>query len=145
MIKKIAHRGNIDGPKPELENSPEYIYEAIGYGFDVEIDIWLVNDVYYLGHSSPQYKVDDSFILEVIPYAWFHCKNLNILYRFLTMYRHARFFWHQEDDFALTSNGYIWAYPGKDTTGITILVHLDKFKEDQFQPKPFGVCSDFLL
>jgi hypothetical protein len=142
---KISHRGNIDGPKPELENSPEYIYDAIGYGFEVEIDIWLVDDVYYLGHSSPQYRVDDSFILEVIPYAWFHCKNLKILDKFLKMYSHARFFWHQEDDFALTSNRYIWTYPGKDTSDRTIIVHLDKFREDQFQPKPFGVCSDFLL
>ena len=31
----IAHRGNISGPNPKRENTPEYIEEAIEKGFDV--------------------------------------------------------------------------------------------------------------
>lgn len=37
----IAHRGNTRGPKPEKENQPEYILQAIHEGFDVEIDVWM--------------------------------------------------------------------------------------------------------
>ena len=35
----IAHRGNIDGPNPEMENNPQYIDKAIDSGYNVEIDV----------------------------------------------------------------------------------------------------------
>ena len=35
----ISHRGNISSKNTNRENSPEYIDEAIGQGFDVEIDV----------------------------------------------------------------------------------------------------------
>ena len=37
-MKLISHRGNIDGPQPDRENSPNYINEAIEAGYNVEID-----------------------------------------------------------------------------------------------------------
>lgn len=142
---KIAHRGNTKGPNTELENRPEYIYDAIDAGFDVEVDIWSIDGVLYLGHDSPQYMVDDSFVLSIIPYAWFHCKNIEMLDRFIKLKQLIRFFWHQEDDYTITSNGYIWAYPGKKITANTIIVHLDKFEDESFSVKPFAICSDFLI
>ena len=33
----ISHRGNISGPNPERENHPEYIFEALQAGYDVDI------------------------------------------------------------------------------------------------------------
>ena len=48
----IAHRGNIRGPNPERENSPDYIDEAIQSGYYVEVDVrmdaipvWIVDIV----------------------------------------------------------------------------------------------------
>ena len=41
----IAHRGNTRGPKPEKENQPEYILQAIQEGFDVEIDVWMFTHI----------------------------------------------------------------------------------------------------
>ena len=35
----IAHRGNVSGPNPEMENNPLYIDRALEKGYDVEIDI----------------------------------------------------------------------------------------------------------
>ena len=32
------------------------------------------------------------------------------------------FFWHQQDDFTLTNRGYIWTYPGKCITPMSIMV-----------------------
>ena len=32
----ISHRGNLSGKNEELENSPEYIMNALNYGFNVE-------------------------------------------------------------------------------------------------------------
>jgi hypothetical protein len=143
---KIAHRGNTRGPNPELENKPEYIFEAIQDGFEVEIDIWFQDgDGFYLGHDYPKYKIDEEFIPLVIPHAWFHCKDLLSLEKFINDYSHARFFWHQEDSFTLTSSKHIWTYPGKEIVSNTILVHLEEFNEDDFETKPFAICSDFLV
>ena len=54
-MKLISHRGNLEGPNPERENHPDYIYEAIQAGYDVEIDIWFVDGKFKLGHDEPQY------------------------------------------------------------------------------------------
>lgn len=142
---KIAHRGNTDGPKPELENNPEYIFNAIQSGFEVEIDIWSEDGSFYLGHEYPKYKIEEEFISLVIPHAWFHCKDLLSLEKLINKYPHARFFWHQEDFFTLTSSKHIWTYPGKEITNNSIIVHLDRFNEDDFETKPFAICSDFLI
>ena len=34
----IAHRGNVNGPNPELENTLEYINSAIDAGYECEIE-----------------------------------------------------------------------------------------------------------
>jgi len=66
---KIAHRGNTRGPKPELENSPEYISKAIEDGFEVEIDIWFQDgEGFFLGHDYPKYKIDEDFTVHKIEY-----------------------------------------------------------------------------
>ena len=48
----ISHRGNVNGKNQEYENNPEYILEAIGLGFDVEVDIWLYKTKLYFSHVS---------------------------------------------------------------------------------------------
>ena len=51
-------------------------------------------------------------------------------------------FWHQNDDFALTSQGYIWTFPGKKLHKNSVAV-----KPEQFDFKDieicYAVCSDF--
>ncbi len=55
----ISHRGNIKGPRPELENKPEYVKATLKKGFNVEIDVWFKKGEWWLGHDKPQYKVTD--------------------------------------------------------------------------------------
>jgi hypothetical protein len=55
-MKLIAHRGNINGSNPEKENHPDYINEAIKLGHNVEIDVWFINNKFYLGHDDPSKK-----------------------------------------------------------------------------------------
>jgi hypothetical protein len=81
----------------------------------------------------------------VIPHAWFHCKDLLSLEKFIAYYNNARFFSHENDPYTLTSSKHIWTYPGKVIAENTIIVHLDRFNEDDFKTKPFAVCSDFLI
>jgi hypothetical protein len=61
-MKFYAHRGNISGPKSELENTRAYIDEAFRNGFDVEIDVRYINGKYYLGHDKPQEEITKQFL-----------------------------------------------------------------------------------
>jgi glycerophosphoryl diester phosphodiesterase len=77
-MKIIAHRGNLKGPNPERENSPEYLLEAVEAGYDCEVDVWYDdNNQLYLGHDNPKYKVDHEFLNNKA--FWCHAKNLEAL------------------------------------------------------------------
>jgi hypothetical protein len=80
-IKLISHRGNINGPNKKLENSPNYIREALDHGFDVEIDVWVLDGKYFLGHNAPQYPVLEEFLQN--EKLWCHAKNLAALEQML--------------------------------------------------------------
>ena len=47
----ISHRGNINGKFESYENEPNYIDKALSLGYDVEVDVWFVDDNFYLGHD----------------------------------------------------------------------------------------------
>ncbi len=140
---KISHRGNTNGPNPEKENSPEYILDAIDKGFDVEIDIWVIDDSVWFGHDAPQYgPISEKFIEQILDVAWLHCKNLDAINWLKQYYPNAKYFWHQNDDYTLTSNGFIWTYPGKAATKNCIVVSLDENEELSYGI--YGVCSDWV-
>ena len=59
----ISHRGNLNGEEPEYENTTDYINNALSKGFECEIDVWFVKNEFYLGHDTPEEKIDIEFIL----------------------------------------------------------------------------------
>ena len=133
----ISHRGNITGPNIEMENHPEYIEKTLKMGYDVEIDVWCFGDGgYWLGHDKPQYHIDESFLHN--KKLWCHAKNIQGLYSMFEDNIHC--FFHQEDDVTLTSNGYMWTYPGKDLTKNSIAVLPSKKPKVEVA----GICSDFI-
>ena len=134
----IAHRGNTAGINIERENSPEYIHEALKKGFNVEIDVWLEKDKWFLGHDKPQYEIELTFLLH--NFLWCHAKNIEAFKEMLGRGVHC--FWHQEDDVTLTSNGYIWTYPGKKLTTKSICVLPEKTNYKNISCA--GICSDFV-
>ena len=139
---KISHRGNVNGPDLEKENSIEQIFIAIGKGFDVEVDVWVIDGLIFFGHDYPKYLIDDFIIKKIKDSAWFHCKNLEALLFFANNPVPYVFFWHQKDDFTLTSNGYIWTYPNKDITSSSIIVDLDlNYKYSNIIP--YAICTDY--
>ena len=139
-MKIIAHRGNVDGPSI-LENSPSSICYAIKSGFDVECDIRFINGDIYLGHSKPEHKIDVDFLHEISSNAWVHCKNLEALH-FLSDFKELNIFWHQEDDFALTTSKHIWTYPYNKLCKKSIMVMPpDSSVITDFDI--FGVCTDY--
>ena len=115
-MRYISHRGNLTGPNPDKENTPHYIKTAMSKGFEVEVDIWNFNGDFYLGHDTAEYKIEKSFLLDFSNDLWIHCKNLDALKSCirLSLDDHLNYFWHEKDRYALTSNGWVISYPGKD-------------------------------
>jgi hypothetical protein len=142
-MKLIAHRGLTEGPDAQLENRPQQIIQSLEQGYDCEIDVRYINGKWMLGHDNPDYEVDYEFLEQ--RGLWIHAKNLDALY-VLGADAKLNFFWHQEDDFTLTSQGYIWTYPDKLLTPNSIHVmpewHDPKF--ENLNMDCFGICSDYV-
>ena len=150
-MKLRAHRGNINGSNPLNENKPEYVEKAISLGYDVEIDIRYdtIDNNFYLGHDDPQYFVTQYWLAQYMGNLWIHCKNISALYYFSNNTGGYNYFWHQEDDFALTSKNYIWTYPGKSYTPKSVIVmpewNMNKNNfSDLLVYGCYGVCSDYV-
>lgn len=137
----IAHRGILDGPSEKLENHPDQIKKALDLGFDCEIDVWFLNDRWYLGHDEPQYSIAVDFLIN--NRLWVHCKNIEAL----SMCPNINRFWHQNDDYTLTWSNYIWTYPGKKLCNRSICVMPEWDLAPGVIPcgEYAGVCSDYIL
>lgn len=144
-MKIISHRGNINGPNKELENTPFGIDRALSLGFDVEIDVWFKDNKWWLGHDEPQYETDLSFISK--NGLWVHCKNLEALDKLVVGNYGLEYFWHEEDTVTLTSSNYIWTYPCKplvSTRSIAVMPELcDNYAFNLKEVDIFGVCTDY--
>jgi hypothetical protein len=140
-MKYISHRGNINGRIEESENRPDFIDDALKLGFDVEVDVWCVNDRLYLGHDNPENLVGVSWILERSKNLWVHCKNLESVVFLQSLGNdNIHYFWHQEDCITLTSKNYIWAFPGKQPIKNSIAV-MPEINNDDVS-NCIGICSD---
>ena len=142
MIEKfISHRANLYKKDNDRENKIKAIYEVIDAGFDCEIDLWHYNNKLYLGHDKPTDLINILNILEMKKNLWIHCKNLEALSFFSYQEdRDLNYFWHQKDDFTLTSLNYIWTYPKKDVVPNSVIV--DLLHTTRLNKKVFGICSD---
>ena len=52
-------------------------------------------------------------------------------------------FWHQNDDYTLTYNGYIWTFPNKNLTTncIAVMPEITNYKISDLM-NCYGICSD---
>jgi hypothetical protein len=139
-MKLISHRGNTIGTNIERENSPDYVFES-SIEYDVEIDVWLVDNDWYLGHDKPIYKIEESFLAN--PKFWCHAKNLSALEAMLQN-NAIHCFWHQTDDVILTSRGFLWTFPGKKLAKEKAIAVMPEMTKNWDISKAYGVCSDFV-
>ena len=151
IMKLIAHRGNIDGPS-DRQNEPDYIDNALSLGYDAEIDARYdpLTTKFWLGHDEPQYSVSWKWMANRHELLWIHCKDITTLNEF-TKWEHGgyQYFWHQQDDFTLTSNKYIWTYPGKPYTPRSIIVMPEETMavhnlRDLRAVNCYGICTDYV-
>jgi hypothetical protein len=136
----IAHRGNIVGANPVMENHPSYIKYALQLGFDVEIDVWFIDGKFGLGHDKPQYEVGPEFFHN--SKFWLHCKNIEALEKMVT-HPVVNAFFHDQDDCTLTSQQYIWTYPKAKLplTERSIAVMPERVNWAGLE-NCFGICTD---
>lgn len=139
----ISHRGNTNGKNLKLENSIEYIEQAITMGYEVEVDIWIEDGKLYTGHDSPVYETSLDWIFSNKLKLWLHCKNIDALEFLKNTNSKLNYFWHQNDDVTITSLGYFWTYPGKKLTKNSICVLPELLKSENINISA-GICSDFI-
>lgn len=106
----ICHRALKNGPNKQLENKEVEIMRRLEEGWNIEIDIWNIDGIWWLGHDSPESKLVDKDILKNSN-VWIHCKNLKALEECLKI-EDVHCFTHDSDEATLTSKQYIWCYPG---------------------------------
>jgi hypothetical protein len=135
----ISHRGNLSGPCSERENHPDYIIEALLKKYDVEIDVWFVKGEWFLGHDSPSIKIEESFLQK--PGLWCHAKSLESLVKLTQLKVHC--FFHQNDDYTLTSQGIVWGHV-KALPPVGGIHVMPETSQKDFS-KCLGICSDFVV
>ena len=101
----------------------------------------------WLGHDEPQHKVNWFWIAGRREHLWIHCKDVATLHEFSTKTSGYNFFFHDKDDYTLTSQQYIWAYPGKSYTDHTVMV-MPEWKDDidwdsLRATNCYGICTDY--
>ena len=140
-MKLIAHRGNTNGPNPSQENNPEYLLLTLSKGFDCELDVRYINNNFFLGHDTPDYKIDISFLLKNKNRFWIHCKNFEAFNQLIQI-KELNIFWHENDQYTLTSHQFIWAHPTSKTNERCIIVmpEWNNFLYD----KGYGICTDYV-
>jgi hypothetical protein len=137
----ISHRGNLNGRLPERENHPDYIHEAILAGFDVEIDLWVIDGQLFLGHDKPRHPVDFAYLLRKAERLWVHAKDLQALE---LVGRDPRFnaFCHVNDPRTLTTKGQVWTRSiDEDYDANSVILRLDYAIIPQ--PNCAGLCTNF--
>ena len=104
---KIAHRGLLHGPDSTKENTVAQIKIALSLGFNVELDVRLIDGKLYLGHDKPQERIDVSFLEN--PRIWTHCKTISA-FNLLIDNEYVNCFTHNDEDYVITSKGYVWGH-----------------------------------
>lgn len=136
----ICHRGKKNQHEPENEISN--ILNNISLGYDCEIDVWKVGDNLYLGHDYAKDEIDINFLLTNSKNLWCHAKNVEAL-NFMLKFKDLNCFWHQEDDYTLTSKGFIWVYPDKRliNESIAVMPENTSYSISDLQIC-YGICTD---
>lgn len=139
----ISHRGNLEGENESTENSPSQIETAINFGYDVEIDLWLIDNDFMLGHDKPEHPISLDWLVSNEKFLWVHCKNFEAIDYLSKNKINLNYFFHDSDDLTLTSRNFMWIYPKKIYSNNSIIVCKDddEFKNYLKKP-PLGVCTD---
>lgn len=146
LLRIISHRGNLSGPG-RRENHPEQIDLCIESGFDCEVDLWVKNDTWLLGHDFGEYQISLNWLRDRENSLWVHCKNGDAL-TYLNEFKNHKinFFWHENDKYTLTSNAKVWVFPDcqlfPGSVAVLPELWLNKDRSSEIS-RCFAICTDF--
>jgi hypothetical protein len=155
----ISHRGNVNGPDKEKENTKSYIQSALDMGYHVEIDIWSHDGILFLGHDTPDYEVELEWLLERREKLLVHAKNFEALssltFNHLDAQSQLATFFHENEKYTIINNGrnihgvvvngLIWAHDIENISSKCIIPLIDKSDLDKKPKKQiWGICSDYV-
>lgn len=139
----IAHRGNIQGRDESFENTIYSINRCLDINLHVEVDVWYIDNVLYLGHDNPTTKIEVELLQN--QKIWCHAKNPEALI-YLSGFSGIHYFWHENDKYTLTSKNIIWAYPGQPINNKSICVKPELYTYSNYElSNALGICSDNIL
>ncbi len=137
----ISHRGNMHGAVKKQENNPFFLDKVTKMGYNIEIDVWFIENEIFLGHDKPEHKISLEYLKNDL--FWCHAKNLEALEFMINNDIHC--FWHQEDNFTLTSKGYIWTYPNERVCEKSVIVCHNLEDTIKYSKMNIaGICSDYV-
>ena len=144
-MRWILHRGNNAGPM-SVENNTEKILNLMKDGYEIEIDLWFRDSKLFLGHDYPLYEIEESYLDN--SGLWIHCKDAITLEYMNVNKKYLNYFYHTNEDYVLTSKGYIWCYVGKPPLEGSVIVMPEKaiwaYNWSTLVSKNCIICSDYL-
>lgn len=144
---QLHHRGN-SRHQPHVENDPARIEQLVGAGRHVEIDIWYTSNGLFLGHDAPIYPVTIDWICNRKEYLLIHCKD-GATFSWLSDLNgehgyELNLFYHTDEDYVLSSRGWIIAYPGKPLYPNCLNMMPEMMGCVALDTDYFAICSDLL-
>jgi glycerophosphoryl diester phosphodiesterase len=137
----ISHRGNLNGPDLENENTTKSIDLALKKSFDVEIDVWFIDGKIFLGHDQPIFGISMEYLLDRQQHLWLHLKNFKAA-DFFFQKTDFNYFAHEHDPYVITSKGFIWSFPGKCDAEKKIVL-MPEWEVGDVLMGATGVCTDY--
>lgn len=146
----ISHRGNLNGPTPNIENSPYAIDTVLNLGLDCEVDVWyeLDSHSWWLGHDEPMYEVELEWLTKRKDNLWIHAKSIDTFHTLDCMDTDLNFFWHDTDAIIRTSKDYLWTTHPEYVSPSTVLMCVTL--EDTLLAKVsvtnfYTYCTDYIF
>jgi len=143
----IAHRANLYGPDPNTENTPLQIERVLAAtDYSVEIDVWCINNTFFLGHDKPDIKIENPYVYLNNSRFFIHAKNLEALTKLTRVLNKPHIFSHDKDPVVLTyPYGIAWVYPGFPIDEYSICVMPERTPNTYTEKRLFsayGICTD---
>lgn len=141
----FSNLGNINCKNEELENTPDYILNALNHNYYVKINVIYYNDNLYLRNKFNDIKIDLSFLekneiliecLDFLTLNFFIMLNSNKIHYFYNN--------NNINNISLTSKQFIISY--KETSKYTILIDSKNYHRDGDIDIGIclGICSNFI-
>lgn len=147
----ISYRGIYDGNNFEDANTPSQLGKALGMGFSCMIDVWKVDDKFYLGNDQPLTEVTEKYLQgnrwwinarNTAMQAWLPAQNPKL---------YPNYFWFTMPTpppaYVTASNGKLIT-PGTVPINNNSVIFLPEITDtacfSTVKLKCFGICSNYL-